>query len=105
MAGGRVALVRTNQDRTFRMPRLATDALVQLIGDIKAARAARRTDEELKQARDFQRRAQFYLDFIEAGNSMGFHASRRARRAKVHAATTWMRVRRRRAPLHSGARH
>jgi nitrite reductase (cytochrome c-552) len=54
------------------------DALVQLIADIKAARAGGRTDEELKQARDFQRRAQFYLDFIEAENSMGFHAPQEA---------------------------
>jgi nitrite reductase (cytochrome c-552) len=68
------ARVQTNQDRTFRMRNLAMDALVQLIADIKQARAAGRTDEELKQARDFQRRAQFYLDFIEAENSMGFHA-------------------------------
>ena len=72
------ARVQTNQDRTFRMRNLAMDALVQLIGDIKAARAAGRTDEELKQARDFQRRAQFYLDFIEAENSMGFHAPQEA---------------------------
>jgi nitrite reductase (cytochrome c-552) len=72
------ARVQTNQDRTFRMRNLAMDALVQLIGDIKAAREAGRTDEELKQARDFQRRAQFYLDFIEAENSMGFHAPQEA---------------------------
>jgi nitrite reductase (cytochrome c-552) len=72
------ARVQTNQDRTFRMRNLAMDALVQLIGDIKAARAAGRTDEELKSARDFQRRAQFYLDFIEAENSMGFHAPQEA---------------------------
>ncbi|HEX8633538.1 MAG TPA: ammonia-forming cytochrome c nitrite reductase subunit c552 [Pyrinomonadaceae bacterium] len=72
------ARVQTNQDRTFRMRNLAMDALVQLIGDIKAARAAGRRDEELKQARDFQRKAQFYLDFIEAENSMGFHAPQEA---------------------------
>jgi nitrite reductase (cytochrome c-552) len=72
------ARVQTNQDRTFRMRNLAMDALVQLIADIKAARAAGRTDEELKCARDFQRRAQFYLDFIEAENSMGFHAPQEA---------------------------
>jgi nitrite reductase (cytochrome c-552) len=60
------------------MRNLAMDALVQLIGDIKQARAAGRTDEELKSARDFQRRAQFYLDFIEAENSMGFHAPQEA---------------------------
>jgi nitrite reductase (cytochrome c-552) len=72
------ARVQTNQDRTFRMRNLAMDALVQLIADIKQAREAGRTDEELKSARDFQRRAQFYLDFIEAENSMGFHAPQEA---------------------------
>jgi nitrite reductase (cytochrome c-552) len=72
------ARVQTNQDRTFRMRNLAMDALVQLIADIKGAREAGRSDEELKQARDFQRRAQFYLDFIEAENSMGFHAPQEA---------------------------
>jgi nitrite reductase (cytochrome c-552) len=72
------ARVQTNQDRTFRMRNLAMDALVQLINDIKGAREAGRSDDELKQARDFQRRAQFYLDFIEAENSMGFHAPQEA---------------------------
>ncbi len=36
--------------------------------------AAGATDEELAVARNFQRKAQFYLDFVEAENSMGFHA-------------------------------
>ena len=31
-------------------------------------------------ARNFQRRAQFYADFIEAENSMGFHADQEAAR-------------------------
>ncbi len=31
-------------------------------------------------ARDFQRRAQFYLDFVEAENSTGFHAPQEATR-------------------------
>jgi Cytochrome c552 len=31
-------------------------------------------------ARDFQRRAQFYLDFVEAENSTGFHAPQEAAR-------------------------
>lgn len=34
----------------------------------------------LKQPRDFQRRAQFYLDFVEAENSTGFHAPEEAGR-------------------------
>ncbi len=72
------ARVETNQTRTYNMRNLAMDALVELIGDIKAAKEQGRTDEELKQARDFQRKAQFYLDFIEAENSMGFHAPQEA---------------------------
>ena len=50
------------------------NALMEVIADLKAARDSGRSDEELKTARDFQRKAQFFLDFIEAENSMGFHA-------------------------------
>jgi nitrite reductase (cytochrome c-552) len=74
------ARVETIQERTFGLRNIAMDALVELIGDIKAAKAAGKTDEQLKPARDFQRRAQFYLDFIEAENSMGFHAPQEAAR-------------------------
>ena len=70
--------VETIQGRTFRMRNLAMDALVELINEIKAARAAGRTDAELPAARGFQRKAQFYLDFVEAENSTGFHASQEA---------------------------
>jgi len=62
------------QERTFNMRNLAMNALVQLIEDISRARDAGATDQDLAAARDFQRKAQFYLDFIEAENSMGFHA-------------------------------
>ena len=74
------ARVETIQDRTFRLRNLAMDALVEFIGEIKAAKAAGRTDEQLASARDFQRKAQFYLDFIEAENSMGFHAPQESAR-------------------------
>ena len=74
------ARVETNQARTFRLRNLAMDALVALINDIKAARAAGRTDAELQAARQFQRKAQFYLDFVEAENSTGFHAPQEAAR-------------------------
>lgn len=70
--------VETIQTRTFRMRNIAMDALLQLIGDIKGARDAGRSDQELAQAGDFQRRAQFYLDFVEAENSTGFHADQEA---------------------------
>ena len=64
----------TIQTRTFTMRGLAMDALVQLINDIKTARDAGISDAMLAGARENQRKAQFYLDFVEAENSMGFHA-------------------------------
>jgi len=51
-----------------------------LIGDLKTAVAAGRPDTELEKPRDFQRKAQFYLDFVEAENSTGFHAPQEAAR-------------------------
>jgi nitrite reductase (cytochrome c-552) len=68
------------QERSFRLRNLAMDAVVDLIEDLKAARAAGRSDRELAAARDFHRRAQFLLDFVEAENSMGFHAPQEAAR-------------------------
>jgi nitrite reductase (cytochrome c-552) len=68
----------TIQTRTFTMRNLAMDALVQLINDIKTAKESGKNDAELAQARDYQRKAQFYLDFVEAENSMGFHAPQEA---------------------------
>jgi nitrite reductase (cytochrome c-552) len=38
------------------------------------------TDDQLASASDEQRQAQFLLDFIEAENSMGFHAPQEAMR-------------------------
>jgi nitrite reductase (cytochrome c-552) len=70
----------TIQTRTFNMRNIAMDALMQLIGDLQKAKEAGKTDQELAQARDFQRKAQFYLDFVEAENSMGFHAPEEAAR-------------------------
>jgi nitrite reductase (cytochrome c-552) len=72
--------VETIQQRTFKMRNLALDALLDLIKDIQAAKAAGRSDDQLAKARDYQRKAQFYLDFIEAENSMGFHAPQEAAR-------------------------
>ena len=68
------------QENTYRLRNRAMEALVALIGDLEAARGAGRSDGELATARGLQRRAQFYLDFIEAENSMGFHAPQEAAR-------------------------
>jgi len=72
--------VETIQERTYNLRNLAMDALVALIGDLKAARDAGHPDDKLAGARDYQRKAQFYLDFVEAENSMGFHAPAEAAR-------------------------
>jgi nitrite reductase (cytochrome c-552) len=74
------ARVENIQERFFGLRNNAMDALVDLINDLKAARTAGKTDTELAVARDFQRKAQFYLDFVEAENSTGFHAPQEATR-------------------------
>jgi nitrite reductase (cytochrome c-552) len=68
------------QERTYKLRSVAMDALVDLINDIKAARDAGAGDAELAEARKNQRFAQFYLDYVEAENSMGFHAPAEAAR-------------------------
>jgi nitrite reductase (cytochrome c-552) len=68
------------QERTVALRNRAMDALMALIGDLKGAKAAGASDEQLKAARDFQRRGQFYLDFVESENSNGFHAPQEATR-------------------------
>ncbi len=74
------ARVETIQLRTHNLRNLAMDALVDLINDIKAAKDQGRNDEGVTSAQDFQRRAQFYVDFIESENSTGFHAPQEAAR-------------------------
>jgi nitrite reductase (cytochrome c-552) len=72
------ARVEGIQERTHEVRERAMDALMELINDLKAARAAGKPDAELAQAQEFQRKAQFLLDFVEAENSTGFHAPQEA---------------------------
>ena len=62
------------QSRTKAHLDRAEVAVVELINAIKAASAAGATEEELKTARSLQRQAQWRADFVNAENSMGFHA-------------------------------
>jgi nitrite reductase (cytochrome c-552) len=55
-------------------------ALMALIADLKSAKEVGVSDGDLATARYLQRRAQFYLDFVEAENSTGFHAPQEAAR-------------------------
>ncbi len=66
--------VETIQNRHHALRDQAMDALVALITDLKKARDEGKSDAELAAPRYLQRRAQFYLDFVEAENSTGFHA-------------------------------
>ena len=66
------------QDRTFETRNIAIDALMDLIEGIEQARAADSADPRVALAQRYQRAAQFFADFIEAENSMGFHAGQEA---------------------------
>ena len=68
----------TIQTRTFQTRNIAMDALVDLIHDLESAQKSGVPEDALAKARDLQKRAQFYLDFVEAENSMGFHADQEA---------------------------
>jgi nitrite reductase (cytochrome c-552) len=68
------ARVEEIQDRHWALRNSAMAAVVGLIDDIKAAKAAGRSEADLQTALYLQRRSQFYLDFVEAENSTGFHA-------------------------------
>ncbi|TAK55085.1 MAG: ammonia-forming cytochrome c nitrite reductase subunit c552 [Bacteroidetes bacterium] len=74
------ARAETIQERTFRLRNVAMDALVDLINDLKMVRTADSTNSALATAQQYQRKAQFYLDFVEAENSTGFHAPQEAER-------------------------
>jgi nitrite reductase (cytochrome c-552) len=68
------------QDRTFELRNIAIDAVLRLAHDIAAVARSDSNHRALPQARDFQRRAQFLTDFVEAENSMGFHADQETAR-------------------------
>jgi nitrite reductase (cytochrome c-552) len=68
------------QERTVSLRNRAMDALVEFVADFKAAQVAGASTVVLDKARGFQRRGQFYLDFVESENSNGFHAPQEATR-------------------------
>jgi nitrite reductase (cytochrome c-552) len=74
------ARVLAIQDRTQQLMNRALDALVALIEELQAAQAAGATERDLTEAWALQRAAQFRIDFVNAENSMGFHAPQEAAR-------------------------
>ena len=79
------ARVELIQGRTLELRNAAMDALMSLIDDLVAAKAAGVSTEQLDKARALQRKAQFFIDFVEAENSTGFHAPQEAARVLGHA--------------------
>jgi nitrite reductase (cytochrome c-552) len=79
------------QDRTFAMRNMAMDALMELIADLRTRVATDTMSEDVTLARTYQRKAQFLIDFIEAENSMGFHAPQEAARV-LHKAVNYARM-------------
>ncbi|MEE9174825.1 MAG: ammonia-forming cytochrome c nitrite reductase subunit c552 [Thermodesulfobacteriota bacterium] len=68
------------QQRNFDLLQRAGAALMEQLDAINAAREEGASDEQLQEALDLQRKAQWRLDFIAAENSMGFHAPQEAAR-------------------------
>lgn len=73
------------QDRNAALLTRGEKAVVGLIDALVAAQKAGATDDQLKAARDLQRKAQWRLDFVAAENSMGFHAPQEAARILAEA--------------------
>ncbi len=62
------------QTRFTEARNVAMDALMELISETGRLRAAGAGDEQLKTAWEGQRKGQFFIDLVEAENSVGFHA-------------------------------
>jgi nitrite reductase (cytochrome c-552) len=80
------ARVDSIQQKNFDLLQRGGAALMDLLDAVLAAKEAGATDEQLKPALEFQRKAQWRLDYIAAENSMGFHAPQEAARILGEAA-------------------
>jgi len=81
-----LARVDIIQQTNYGLLQNAGTAVVDLIDAVLAAREAGATEEQLAPVLEYQRQAQWRLDFIAAENSMGFHAPQEAARILGEAA-------------------
>jgi len=81
-----LARVESIQDKNYNLLLRSGEALNDLMDAVMAAKGAGATQEQLKDALEFQRKAQWRLDYIAAENSMGFHAPQEAARILAEAA-------------------
>ena len=75
-----LARVDSIQQKNYDLLQRGGVALMDLLDAVQAAMEAGATAEQLKPALEFQRKAQWRLDYIAAENSMGFHAPQEAAR-------------------------
>jgi nitrite reductase (cytochrome c-552) len=74
------ARVDTIQDRNHQLLQRTAKALMDQLDAIQKAMKEGASDSQLEKTREFQRKAQWRLDFVAAENSMGFHAPQEAGR-------------------------
>ncbi|GLH71234.1 cytochrome c-552 [Geothrix rubra] len=74
------ARVEAIQDRTKALLDRGEDAVVALINDIQKAKQGGLDEAKLQPVLELQRKAQWRVDYINAENSMGFHAPQEAAR-------------------------
>lgn len=79
------ARVDAIQQRNLDLLQRGGAAIVDLLDAIEKAKLEGATDTQLIHALEFQRKAQWRLDFIAAENSMGFHAPQEAARVLAEA--------------------
>jgi len=81
-----LARVDRIQSTNFELLQKGGSAVIDLIDGIMEAKAQGATEAQLAIALEFQRKAQWRLDYIAAENSMGFHAPQEAARILGRAA-------------------
>jgi nitrite reductase (cytochrome c-552) len=77
--------VATIQNRTAELERNTEKALLDAMDAIVAAKSAGANDDQLKDARNFHRRASMRYDFVMSENSTGFHSPQEAARILANA--------------------
>ncbi|MFC7336251.1 ammonia-forming cytochrome c nitrite reductase subunit c552 [Haloferula chungangensis] len=98
-----LARVHAIQDRTHSLMGKAGEALDEALTAIVSAKEGGLSAEELSEIHGLQRKAQWRLDFVNAENSMGFHAPQEAarilgesidysRQAQVRALELWLKA-------------
>ena len=80
-----LAQVEDIQKRHHDLTEITLNAVVDLVENLDAAREAGASDEQLERARQYQRKASWFVDWVDAENSTGFHAPQEGARLLAEA--------------------